>query len=155
VYPTLLEAHRRRGDAGAVREVMAAYAPAQTRAQARAHAARGRVLLRERRGPEAARELETALALDAGDARAQSDLAYAYALTGRFDDATAAQQAALKLDPRLAAAHYGLGLLDARRGDTAAARRRFDAFVRLQPRSYAAWQVRQQMGGRAGSRALP
>ena len=94
---------------------MAAYAPAQTRAQARAHAARGRVLLRERRGPEAARELETALALDAGDARAQSDLAYAYALTGRFDDATAAQQAALKLDPRLAAAH-GLGLLDARRG---------------------------------------
>lgn len=155
VYPTLLEAHRRQGDADAVREVMAAYPPAQRRAGARAHAARGRALLRERRGPDAARELEAALALDAGDARAQSDLAYAYALTGRFDDATAAQHAALKLDPRLAAAHYGLGLLDARRGDTAAARRRFDAFVRLQPRSYAAWQVRRQLGGHAGSRALP
>ena len=77
VYPTLLEAHRRRGDAGAVREVMAAYAPAQTRAQARARRSRASAP-RERRGPEAARELETALALDAGDARAQSDLAYAY-----------------------------------------------------------------------------
>jgi tetratricopeptide (TPR) repeat protein len=151
VYPTLLEAYRRQGDADSVRDVMAAYSRAQTHARAREHAARGRALLRERQGAAAAREFAAALALDAADARAQSGLAYAYALSGRFEDATAAQQAALKLDPRLASAHYGLALLDERRGDTAAARRRFDTFVRLEPRSYAAWQVRQRLVGHAGA----
>jgi tetratricopeptide (TPR) repeat protein len=149
VYPTLLEAYRREGDAGSARDLMDAHARAQTRARAREHAARGRALLRTRQGAEAAREFTAALALDAADARAQSGLAYAYVLSGRIDDATAAQHAALELDPRLASAHYGLALLDERRGDTAAARRRYDAFVRLEPRSYAAWQVRQRLFGHA------
>jgi len=149
VYPQLLEAYRRRGDADAVREVLAAYPAAQLRAQARGHAARGQSLLRDRQGAEAAREFTAALALDAADARSQSGLAYAYALTGRFEEAAAAQQAALKLDPRLASAHYGLAVLAERRGDTVAARRRYDAFVKLEPRSYAAWQVRQRLVERA------
>jgi Flp pilus assembly protein TadD len=132
---------------------MAAYERAQTRVRAGEHTARGRALLRERRGPEAVQEFTAALALDGADARAHSGLAYAYALTGRFDDATVAQRAALKLDPRLASAHFGLALLDERRGDATAARRHFAAFVRLEPRSYAAWQVRQRLTGRAeGSR---
>ncbi len=151
VYPQLLEAYRRYGDADAVREVLAAYPAAQLRAQARGHAARGHTLLRERKGSEAAREFTAALALDATDARSQSGLAYAYALTGRFDEAVAAQQAALKLDPRLASAHYGLAVLAERRGDTVSARRRYDSFVKLEPRSYAAWQVRQQLVGRAAA----
>jgi Flp pilus assembly protein TadD len=151
VYPTLLEAHRRQGDADSVREVMAAYAAAQTQARAREHAARGRALLREQRATDAVREFAAALTLDPRDARARSGLAFAYALSGRFDDAAVAQHAALEVDPRLAAAHYGLALLDERRGDQAAARRRFDTFVRLEPRSYAAWQVRQRLVGRAGA----
>jgi tetratricopeptide (TPR) repeat protein len=151
VYPTLLEAHRRQGDADSVRDVMGAYAAAQTHARAREHAARGRALLRDGRGAEAARQFEAALALEPRNARARSELAYAYALGGRFDDATAAQQAALELDPRLASAHYGLALLEERRGNVAAAQRRFAAFVRLEPRSYAAWQVRQRLVGRAGA----
>jgi Flp pilus assembly protein TadD len=155
VYPTLVEAYRRHGDADAVRGVMAAYATAQTRARAREHAARGRALLRERHAIEAEREFMTALALDATDARVQSGLGYAYALNGRFAEATAAQHAALKLDPRLASAHYALAQLEERQGNTAAARRRYDAFVRLQPRSYAAWQVRQRLAAHTGSRALP
>jgi tetratricopeptide (TPR) repeat protein len=150
-YPPLLEAYRRQGDADAVRKVMAAYEDAQTRARAGEHAARGRALLREGRGPEAAGEFTAALALDGADARAQSGLASAYALSGRFEDAAAAHRIALKLDPRLASAHFGLALLDERRGDAAAARRHFDAFVRLEPRSYAAWQVRQRLVGRAGA----
>jgi tetratricopeptide (TPR) repeat protein len=155
VYPTLLEAYRRRDDADAVRDVMAAYGHAQTRARAREHAARGRALLRERHAVEAEREFAAALALDASDARAQSGLAYAYALGGRFDEATAAHHAALTLDPRLASAHYGLALLEERRGNMTAARGRYNAFVRLEPRSYAAWQVRQRLSGHTGSRALP
>jgi tetratricopeptide (TPR) repeat protein len=150
-YPQLLEAYRRQGDADHVRDVMAAYPAAQARARARQHAARGRTFLQERQGAEAAREFAAALALDPRDARAHSGLAYAYALTGRFDEAAAAQHAALELDPRLATAHYGLALLDERRGDAAAARRRFAAFVRLEPRSYAAWQVRQRLVGQAGT----
>ena len=151
VYPPLLEGYRRQGDADAVRAVMAAYEHAQRRARAAEHAARGRALLRQGRGPEAAREFTAALALDGIDARAQSGLASAYALTGRVEDAAAAQHAALKLDPRLASAHFGLGLLDERRGDMVAARRHFDAFVRLEPRSYAAWQVRRRLAGRLGA----
>ena len=92
-----------------------------------------------------------ALALDGADARAQSGLASAYALTGRVDDAVAAQHVALSLDPRLASAHFGLAVLDERRGDAVAARRHFAAFVRLEPRSYAAWQVRQRLAGRLGA----
>lgn len=130
---------------------MAAYQQAQRRARAGEHVTRGQALLRERRGPEAAREFTAALALDGSDARAQSALASAYALSGRFEDAAAAQHTALKLDPRLASAHFGLALLDERRGDAVAARRHFDAFVRLEPRSYAAWQVRQRLVGRLGA----
>ena len=151
IYPPLGEAYRRQGDADAVRGVMAAYQQAQRRARAGEHVARGQALLRERRGPEAAREFTAALALDGADARAQSALASAYALSGRFEDAAAAQHAALKLDPRLASAHFGLALLDERRGDAVAARRHFDAFVQLEPRSYAAWQVRQRLVGRLGA----
>ena len=151
VYPQLLEAYRRQGDADAVRDVMAAYPGAQRRAQARDHAARGHALLRERQGSEAVQEFTAALALDATDARSQSGLAYAYALNGRFEEAAAAQQAALRLDPRLASAHYGLAVLAERRGDTVGARRRYDAFVKLEPRSYAAWQVRQRFAGRAAA----
>lgn len=151
VYPTLLEAHRRQGDADALRDVMSAYAGAQTRARAREHVDRGRALLRERRGDDAAREFAAALALEATDARAHSGLGYAWALAGRFEDARAAQQAALSLDPRLASAHYGLALLDERRGDTVTARRRFATFVRLEPRSYTAWQVRQRLVGQVGA----
>jgi Flp pilus assembly protein TadD len=96
-------------------------------------------------------EFTAALALDATDARSQSGLAYAYALNGRFEEAAAAQQAALRLDPRLASAHYGLAVLAERRGDAVGARRRYDAFVKLEPRSYAAWQVRQRFAGRAAA----
>jgi tetratricopeptide (TPR) repeat protein len=151
VYPTLLEAHRRQGDTDSVREVMAVYAAAQMRSRAREHAARGRALLRSQRADDAAREFAAALTLDPRDARARSGLAYAYAQSGRFDEAAMAQHAALEVDPRLASAHYGLALLDERRGDLAAARRHFGTFVRLEPRSYAAWQVRQRLAGRAGA----
>jgi tetratricopeptide (TPR) repeat protein len=150
-YPPLLEAYRRQGDADAVRGALVAYERAQRRARAGERAARGRALLRSGQGVNAAREFEAALSLEPGDARAQSGLAYAYALTGRFDDARAAQQAALKLDPRLASAHYGLALLDERRGDLVSARRRLDTFVRLEPRSYMAWQVRQRLMSPSGA----
>lgn len=147
-YPPLIEAYRRRGDADAVREAMTAHAPAQALARGREHAARGRALLRDGRPAEAVRELETALALDGTDARARSGLGHAYAALGRFDEAAAAHRAALSIDPRLATAHYGLALLDERRGDVTAARRHLEAFVRLEPRSYAAWQVRQRLVSR-------
>ena len=147
LYPPLIEAYRQRGDAGGVRAAMGAFEPARRLAQARDHESRARALLRGRHAAEAVAELQAALALNGRNARARSDLGHAYAALGRPDDAAAAYRAALAVDPKLAAAHYGLALLEERRGDAAAARRHFATFVRLEPRSYAAWQVRRRLAG--------
>jgi tetratricopeptide (TPR) repeat protein len=148
VYPPLIDAYRRRGDTAAVRDAVAAHARAEAVWRAREQSARGRALLRDGHPAEAAQEFEAALARDGSDPRARSGLGYAYAALGRLDEAEAAQRAALRVDPMLATAHYGLALLDERRGDRAAARRHFEAFLRLEPRSYAAWQLRQRLASR-------
>jgi tetratricopeptide (TPR) repeat protein len=148
VYPPLLEAYRHQANDGAAADVAAGYTRAQRLARARQHAERAGVLLREGRADAAVTELEAALALDPGDARARSALGDAYAALGRLDDAAAAQRAALAIDARLAPAHYALALLAERTGDTAGARRHFTAFVTLEPRSYAAWRVRESLAVR-------
>jgi tetratricopeptide (TPR) repeat protein len=146
VFAPLVEAYRRRGDADGVRSALTGLEHARTLSRAREHATRGRARLRDGRVGEAVVEFQAALALDATDGRARSGLGHAYAALGRLDEATAAQQAALALNPELASAHYGLAVVADGRGDSAAARRHFETFVRLEPRSYAAWQIRQRLG---------
>jgi tetratricopeptide (TPR) repeat protein/uncharacterized MnhB-related membrane protein len=148
LFPPLVEAYRRRGDADGVRDAMAALERARVLSRAREHSGRGRALLGEGRAAAAVSELEAAVTLDPVDARARAGLGHAYAALGRLNDAISTYRAALAIDPNVAAAHYGLALVDDRRGNTAAARRHFETFVRLEPRSYAAWQVRQRLGGR-------
>jgi len=143
-----VEAYRRRGDADGVRDAIAALDRARVLSRAREHSGRGRALLREGRAATAVSELEAAVTLDPVDARARAALGHAYAALGRLDDAISTYRAALAINPNVAAAHYGLALVDDRRGNTAAARRHFETFVRLEPRSYAAWQVRQRLGDR-------
>jgi tetratricopeptide (TPR) repeat protein len=149
VYPPLIEAHRRRGDVAAVEAATLARARAEMLARVREQVTRGRALLRDGYPAEAARAFEAALAEDGGQAPARSALGHAYAALGRLEEAEAAQRAALRRDPSLAAAHYGLAVLSERRGDLEAARRHFGTYVRLEPRSYAAWQVRRRLSTRA------
>jgi hypothetical protein len=40
-------------------------------------------------------------------------------------------------------AHYGLGLALEKRGEREAAKREFETYARLEPRSYLAWRLRE------------
>jgi Tfp pilus assembly protein PilF len=59
--------------------------------------------------------------------------------------AVRAEEEALAIDPRHARAHWALAHIARARGDEPAARRHLQAFARLAPRSYDAWQVRQTL----------
>ncbi len=146
VYPALFEGYRRTGGAAEREpELAAAHGDAVRAGQAEQRARLARELQRAGRSSEAITELTAALQLDPRNARARSDLGYVYFHLGRLDEAQAEQRRALALDPRLAAAHYALAEIDDQRGDRAAARRPFQDFVRLEPRSYLAWRVRQTL----------
>jgi Tfp pilus assembly protein PilF len=68
---------------------------------------------------------------------------------GRLDEATRAEEEALAADPGHARAHWALAHIARARGDEAAARRHLEAFARLAPRTYDAWQVRETLRGTA------
>jgi tetratricopeptide (TPR) repeat protein len=61
--------------------------------------------------PAAAQTLESYLAQRPDDARAQFQLGYAYSEMRRWDEAQAAYNKAIALDPKLAPAHLNLGLV--------------------------------------------
>ena len=56
-----------------------------------------------------------------------------------------AAEGALTIDPGYAAAHRALAHIARARGDEPAARRHLQAFARLAPRTYEAWQLRETM----------
>jgi tetratricopeptide (TPR) repeat protein len=66
----------------------------------------------------------------------------------RFDEAARAGEAALAIDPRYAPAHRALAQVARARGDEPGFRRHLEAFARLAPRSYDAWQIRETLARR-------
>jgi len=143
VYPLLIDAYRRAGEPEREGEISRSMAVAVKRAQAAESAQRGLALNRAGKLVEAVSELEAAATLDPDSARIRSDLGFVYLYAGRVEDAIRSQRAALDRDPRLAQAHYGLGLALEKRGDGQGARREIAEYVRLEPRSYLAWQLRE------------
>ena len=144
VYALLIDAYRRTGDGAREAPIAQAGAAAVKRAQAIERARTGLGLNRAGRLPEAAAELEAAASLDPDNARIASDLGFIYLYAGRAEDAVRQQRAALVRDPRLAQAHYGLGLALKQTGDGAGARRELAEYARLEPRSYLAWRLREE-----------
>jgi tetratricopeptide (TPR) repeat protein len=69
-----------------------------------------------------------------GNARARNQLGRALREAGRRDDAAMQFEAALRLDPTLADAHYNVGLDRDERGERAAAEEHYRAAVQLHPR---------------------
>lgn len=146
VYPALIDAYRRTGTAaGREPELAVAYASAVTLSRAEEHARRALQLDREGRSAEAVAELRASLQLNPRNAKAASNLGVIYFNLGWLDDALVQQKTALTLDANFANAHYGLAMIYQRRGDQAAARRHFEEFMRLEPRSYFAWRVREDL----------
>jgi tetratricopeptide (TPR) repeat protein len=145
VYPALIAAYQRLGDEASARELGPAFLQAATRARVEQHERAARRLLAEGRPAEANQELQAALKLDPRSAGVLSLLGYVRMAEQRLDEAVRAEEAALAIDPGHARAHWALAHIARVRGDEPAARRHLQAFARLVPRSYDAWQVREAL----------
>jgi len=146
VYPALVGAHRRLGDEGAARDLGPAFLQAATRTRVAQHERAARRLLAEGRTVEAGEELAASLKLDPRSALALTTLGYVRLVEHRLDEAVRAAEGALAIDPGHAPAHRALAHIARARGDEPAARRHLQAFARLAPRTYEAWQVREAAG---------
>jgi tetratricopeptide (TPR) repeat protein len=145
VYPALVEAYRRLGDEGGAVDLGPAFLAAATRAKLDQHVAAALRQVSAGRTAEAESEVAAALRLDPRSAAALSAQGYVRMAERRLDEAMQAQQAALAADPRYARAHWALAQLARARGDEGTAREHLRAFVKLSPRSYEAWQARQEL----------
>jgi tetratricopeptide (TPR) repeat protein len=67
------------------------------------------------------------------DLRVLQNMAIAFSRIGRLDEAVRAYRKALEIDPMLAGAHYGLGFLLLKRGETEGATRHLQAFLANPP----------------------
>jgi tetratricopeptide (TPR) repeat protein len=76
---------------------------------------------------------------------AYSNLGYVLQKLGRLDDAIRSQRRAAELDPRLAAAQYGLGSALADRGDRAEAAAALRRYLALEPQGYWALQATRRV----------
>jgi tetratricopeptide (TPR) repeat protein len=143
-----MAAYRRLGDEGAAAALGPAFLQAATRARVEQHERTARRLLAENRTAEAGEELSAALKLDPRSVAALTTLGYVRMVERRFDEAARAEEAALAVDPRHARAHWALAHIAHARGDEPAVRRHLEAFAKLLPRSYDAWQVRETLARR-------
>jgi tetratricopeptide (TPR) repeat protein len=148
VYPALIAAYRRLGDEASARELGPAFLAAATRSRIAQHLREARRRLAAGQTAEAAGELAAALTLDPRHADALATLAYVRMAERRLDDAVRAAEEALAADPGHARAHWALAQIARARGEETVARRHLEAFARLAPRSYDAWQVRQALAPR-------
>ena len=149
VYPALMDAYRRLGDETAATALGPAFLQAATRARVEQHERAARQLLAQGRTAEAGEELAAALKLDPRSVTVLTTLGYVRMVERRFDEAVRAEEAALAVDPRHAGAHRALAEIARARGDEPAHRRHLEAFARLSPRSYDAWQIREALARRA------
>lgn len=145
VYPLLIEAYQRLGEARHEEELRRAYSKAVTAIRVRDHLHQAKLLDRDGKSHAAIAEIQAALQLDPQNARSLSDLGDLYFRQGRLDAALAQQRTAVDLDPQLADAHYRLALIYQQRADYAAARTHFEESVRLAPHSPFTWRVREEL----------
>jgi tetratricopeptide (TPR) repeat protein len=146
LYPPLTAAYRRLGLHERSEALNQAYVQATMIVRAREHLRRAMQFNREGNPEAALAETKAALELDPRSARARGSLGDIYFRQGLLGEALTQQRAALAIDPHFADAHYRLALIHQRRAEYAAARRHFEEFVRLEPRSYLAWKAREELG---------
>ena len=78
----------------------------------------GKIYLNQRKYAEAIGEYEKALWHEADLAEAHNGLGYAYMMLGRLEEAKAAQELAIELNPQMAEAYIGRGLVRLRQAET-------------------------------------
>jgi tetratricopeptide (TPR) repeat protein len=146
VYPVLIGALQRLGDTSAAAALGPSFEQAATRARVTQLERSARGLLAAGRTVDAGEELAAALKLDPRSAAALTTLGYVRMVEGRLAEAAQAGEAALAVEPAHAPAHRVLAEVARARGDETAVRRHLAALVRLSPRSYDAWQIRETLG---------
>lgn len=112
----------------------------------------GRMLSQSGRLDEAA-EVLGAWTRDNSDAESLAELAFVRYRQERVEDAAALIKRALKKSPKLAIAHYYLGAVLFRQGDTAGAERAYREADQLAPNDPRALTARCQMHARGGNEA--
>jgi tetratricopeptide (TPR) repeat protein len=147
IYPLLVDAYRRRGEPARADALGTDFLAAMSATRARAYLRDAGRLAADGRLEEAVARARAALELEPRSARAHGELGQLYFAMGRLDEALVEQQSALRADPTFARAHYSLAEVYRRRGDAAAARRQLETYARLEPRSYAAWRIREELRG--------
>ena len=90
---------------------------------------------------------------DHGTAQSLAELAFVRYRQERVEDAAALLKRALKKSPKLAVAHYYLGAVLFRQGDTAGAERAYREADQLEPQDPRALAARCQMYARQGNEA--
>jgi Flp pilus assembly protein TadD len=145
VYPVLIASYRRLGDEAAATALGPAFLRATTHALVVKHERTARQLLAEGRTAEAGLQLAAALKLEPRSVQTLTTLGYVRVVERRLDEAVWAVDQALAIDPGHAAAHRAMAQIARARGDEVAARRHLQAFVRLAPRTYEAWQMRETL----------
>jgi len=90
--------------------------------------------------------LNEALRLNANFAEAQLELGLIALAQDKVEQGIAALEKAISLDPRLAAAHYRLGLAYQRAGNTAAAKKEIDRFRSLKGDTHYSERVLESLG---------
>lgn len=98
-----------------------------------AHARLGLAYERKGRSPEAIREMQRAVNLDAGDAKYHFSLGILYDNQGRFDEAVKEFQTAIELNPKQPKGHYELGVAYARQRQFAVAAKEFQISLAMNP----------------------
>jgi tetratricopeptide (TPR) repeat protein len=151
IYPTLIDAYRRLGLGDRSEALKQAYGRATAIVRAREHLRRAMQFNREGDSEAALAETKAALRLDPRNASAMGSLGNIYFRRGLVGEALTQQRAALAIDPHFADAHYRLALIHQHRAEYRAARKHFEEYVRLQPRSYLAWKAREALDRLPGS----
>ena len=89
----------------------------------------------DRRREQAHKRLDDLLAVSPSDARALLQKAQFLASDGRLDEALSRAQAAATTEPKLAGAHYAIGLIYLQKRDAAQALKSFNDVLKLDPNS--------------------
>jgi len=100
---------------------------------ANAHYTLGVVLAMQKRGTEAVKEYQAALAIDPTHTSARNNLAAALASQGQLDEAARELMTLVSIDPDQAKAHANLGVVLAKLGRRDAARREFQEALQRDP----------------------
>lgn len=144
-YPPLIDIYRKIGKEAQIHKLTEMYEEAKFAMKGDSHFKKGLEAYIGKNYYIAIEEFEQSIKAMPLDPAPYSNLGFVYFDTGMFDKALEYQEKAIKIDPDLANAHYGLALIYKRRGDTEKAKRHFAEYLRIEPGGYYSRKAKEQI----------